>query len=178
MNKDFIEFKNKVIKLGHKTKYAVRQSFGVYDCYKWIRKHNWLSIGKPVSEKDYYAIIRGVNDYLAERLKEGKTVVFPYNMGKLELRKFEPNAYKKKNGSIKITHPVCWIDTLKLWYEDEEAYLNKTLVRSKAKTIYFIKYNKFGVDYENKVFYVFNLNRFIKRAIIKNANEGKLETLW
>ena len=32
------------------------------DAYKWIRKNKWLDIGSPVSEHDFYKIIRGIND--------------------------------------------------------------------------------------------------------------------
>ena len=32
--------------------------------------------------------------------------------------------------------------------------------------------------YENQVFYEFEVNRFIKRALVESINNGKTDTLW
>ena len=155
----------------------VTNSFGVYDAYKDIRKNGWYDIGKPISEHDFYAIIRGVNNLLAEELSNGREIVFPARMGKLELRKNETGV-SLVNGKLRIKYPVDWGETIRLWLEDEEARNSKTLLRDETKYIYKIKYVKFDANYENKSFYQFVLNRFIKKALKTNIKQGKIDTLW
>lgn len=176
--KTFEEFKRgKTSRKGCKGK--VTNSFGAYDVYKLVRKHHWYNIGRPITEKEYYAIIRGVNDLLAEELKEGRTVIFPIRMGKLELRKFKVGAFIS-DGKLKITYPPDWTETLKLWYEDEEARKKKIILRQKNEYVYHIKYCTKGNDanYNNKGFYQFTLNTFIKRALSKNIKQGKIDAIW
>ena len=69
----------------------VTNSWGVYDAYKLIRKNGWYNIGRPLKEKEFYAIVRGVNKLLAENIINGETVKFPEKMGLLELRKWVQN---------------------------------------------------------------------------------------
>ena len=157
----------------------VRNSIGVYDVYKAIRKHHWYNIGRPVTEKEFYAIIRSVNKLLAAEIALGNTVKFPYKMGKLELRKY-PVGVKIKDGKLKITYPVDWNETLKLWYRDAEAERQKILMRKENPFVYFIRYCTEGnqCNYPNKNYYQFATNTFIKKALNKNINKGKVDTLW
>ena len=155
----------------------VTNSWGVYDAYKVIRKHQWYDIGRPLKEHEFYSIVRGVNDLMAKEIVNGNIIKFPYNMGELELRKYKPEV-RIVDGKLKIGYPVNWDKTIKLWYEDEEARINKTLLRHEPKYIYHIKYNKYHAMYENQVFYEFEVNRFIKRALVESINNGKTDTLW
>lgn len=169
------EYKNSIH--GKPSKMKVTGSFGVYDAYKLIRKNHWYNIGKPVREKEYYAIIRGVNRLLAEELANGKTVVFPAWMGRLELRKYEKGV-SFVDGKLKNTYPVDWGKTLELWYEDKEAEQKKILIRDEQRWVFHVKYCKDDAAYENKTFYQFVLNRFIKKALKDNIKQGKIDTLW
>lgn len=152
-------------------------SWGIYDVYKSIRKHKWYDIGRPLKEHEFYTIVREVNKRLADNLANGDTVTFPCKMGKLELRKHEAGV-SIVNGKLRNTYPIDWLETLKLWYEDEEARKMKIKVRDEQKYIYRVKYCKDDATYENKVFYQFALNRFIKRALKENIKKGKTDTLW
>ena len=155
----------------------VSNSFGVYDCFKLMRKNHWYNIGRPLKEKEFYAIIRGVNKLLADNIVNGKTVKFPCRMGVLELRKHKAGA-TFIDGKLKINYPPDWSETLKLWYEDEEARRNKTILRLENPWVYSVKYLRFPATYENKMFYQFQLNTFIKRALKDNIKQGKIDTLW
>lgn len=155
----------------------VRNSFGVKDIYRHIRKNHWYDIGCPVTEKDFYAIIRNVNNMLAENISDGKLVVLPSKMGSLELKK-TPVGVRLKNGKLKITYPIDWKKTRELWEEDEEARKQNILVRFENDYVYYVHYRKFGATYNNKLFYHFVLNAFIKRTIKDNINNGKLDSLW
>ena len=157
----------------------VRNSLGVYDIYKKIRKNHWYNIGRPLTEKEFYAIIRGINKLLADEIAMGNTVTFPQKMGRLELRKY-PVGVKVKDGKLKITYPVDWNETLKLWYNDAEAERQKILMRNENPYVYFVKYCTEGTkcDYRNKFFYQFAINTFIKKALKRNIKQGKVDTLW
>lgn len=176
---DYNEFRNTVTKnrgIGKK-KAKVSHSWGVYDAYKHIRKNGWYDIGRPLKEHEFYTIVREVNRLLADNLALGETVVFPSRMGKLELRKHEVGV-SFVNGVLKNTYPIDWNETIRLWYEDKEAMEKRMKVRDEQKCIYRIKYCKYDATYENKIFYQFTLNRFVRRALKKNIKKGITDTLW
>lgn len=158
------DFRKKVLKVNESRRHKVNNSIGVYDIYKDIRKNKWLDIGRPVTEHEFYTIIRQVNDMLAENLLNGEDVVFPHRMGRLELRKRD-TYIRFKDGKLKTNMPIDWNETLKLWSEDDEAYESKTLIKAEEKEIYKVFYNKGKALYENKSFYNFKINRDIKRGL-------------
>lgn len=174
---EYKEFSNQIRKSRMPKQAKVRGSWGVYDAYKAIRKENWFDIGKPLKEHEFYSIIRGVNELFAEELSQGREMVFPNRMGKLELRKIKKGV-SIVDGKLKNTYPIAWHDTIKLWFEDEEARRNKTLLRNETEIVYHVKYNKYNANYENQCFYEFTLNRFIKQALKRNIDKGKIDTLW
>ena len=178
MEETFQEFKNRITNnKGSLKHYKITGSWGIYDAYKHIRKNHWYNIGRPLKEGEFYAIIRGINDLLAENIANGKTVKFPKKMGVLELRKHKAGAFFV-DGKLKINYPPDWSETLKLWYEDEEARRNKTILRLENPWVYSVKYLRFPATYENKRFYQFQLNTFIRRALKDNIKQGKIDTLW
>ena len=71
--------------------------------------------------------------------------------------------------------PIDWDRTLKLWYEDEESYKNKTLIKVEEKEIYKIYYNRNVAEFTNKSFYQFDINRELKKRLKQNIKEGKLD---
>lgn len=174
---DFKEFSTEVRNARTNKQAKVRNSWGVYDVYKFIRKKGWYDIGRPLKEHEFYSIIRMVNDLLAEELKQGNEVTFPCRMGKLELRKIQVGV-SLVDGKLKNTYPINWHETLQLWFEDSEAKANKTLLRRNEEYTYFIRYNKYAADYENQSFYQFAVNRFVKQELYRNISKGKIDTLW
>ena len=75
------EFRRQVLKVEGPRVHKVNNSYGVYDAYKYIRKNKWLNIGRPLTEHEFYSIIRTVNNYLASSFIEGYTIKFPHRMG-------------------------------------------------------------------------------------------------
>ena len=174
---DYRTFLDDIQKRCQKKNFKISGSFGVYDAYRKIRKHQWYDIGRPLKEKEFYAIVRGINNMFAEEISNGNTVTFPERMGKLELRKKQCGA-SLVNGKLKVTYPIDWSNTLKLWFEDEEAKNEKVLLRQKEDHVYRVKYCKYDANYENKSFYEFALNRFIKKALKDKIKKGLTDTLW
>lgn len=174
---DFKEFQEIVQKKRTKKKAKVSNSWGVYDAYKHIRKNGWYNIGRPLKEHEFYSIIRGINNLLAEEIVKGNDIHFPHGMGKLELRKGKREAYLKE-GKLVVTYPIDWNKTLKLWYENEEARNKKILIRRETEYVYKVKYNKHAAQYKNQCFYEFDTNRFIKQKLKENIIKGKADSIW
>ena len=170
------DFRKTVLKVNDSRIHKVTGSLGVYDAYKHIRKNKWFNIGRPLTEHEFYSIIRRVNEYLAYNLLHGHDIILPNRMGRLELRK--TNTYiKLDNGKLKTNLPIDWDRTLQLWQEDEEAYNNKTLLKIEQKELFKCQYNKDLANYKNKSFYQFSLNRDLKKRISKKIKNKELDAL-
>ena len=165
------DFRKKVLKVNKPRLHKVRNSNGIYDAYKWIRKNKWLNIGRPLTEHEFYTIIRQVNNELAYSLIRGDDINLPNRMGRLELRKYDAKIRVDSNNKVITNLPIDWDRTLKLWSEDEEAYKERILIKMEEKEIFKVFYNKKSANYENKSFMQFDVNRDIKRSLtqqIKN----------
>ena len=168
------EFRRKVLKVDHSRNHEVKNSIGVYDIYKHIRKNKWYDIGQPITEHQFYTIIRQVNNVLADNLLKGNDIVFPNKMGRLEVRKFEP-IIRFDDNKLTVRLPIDWDRTLKLWLEDEEAYKERTLVKMEEKEIFKVCYNKTRADFQNKGFYQLQINRDLKIALKKKIKLGNFD---
>ena len=175
MINSYKDFKSAIQGLQNTRTHKVTNSLGSYDAYKYIRKNKWFNIDRPLTEHEFYQIIRRINNYLAEELINGNDVIFPNRMGKLELRKRNSLPIIDKNGNLKVTYAIDWDSTLKLWYEDEEAFNNKTLVRLPERNIFRIKYNKNTANYNNKSFMEFQVNRNIKVRLKQKIKNNEID---
>ena len=170
--KEFIEEQKKVT--GPRV-HKIKGSLGVYDAYRWIRKNKWLNIGRPLKTEEFYDIIREVNKYLAKELIEGNDVVFPERMGEIGLRRRTPFIKFDSQNKLKTDLKVDWNATLKLWYEDEESFNERKLVRMEEKDIFKVYYNKHPANYKNKFFYEFRINRDIKVKLKEQIKAGQID---
>lgn len=173
-DKELTDFLNSIRKVNEPRTHRVNNSLGVYDSYKWIRKNKWLNIGRPLTEHEFYSIIRKVNDYLADSFLQGNDIKLPHRMGRIELRKYDVRI-SFDGEKVKTNLPIDWDRTLKLWYEDEEAHKEKTLVKMEEKEIFKVYYNKHSAGYNNQAFYEFNTNRELKRRLKQKIKEGKID---
>lgn len=173
-NKGLVDFLNSIKKVNESRKHKVTNSLGVYDAYKFIRKNKWFNIGRSLTEHEFYSIIRKVNDYLADNFIHGSDIKLPCRMGRIELRKYDARIAIDE-GKVRTNLPIDWDKTLKLWYEDEESYKNKTLVKMEEKEIFKVYYNKQLADYNNQTFYEFSANRDLKRRLKRRIKEGKID---
>lgn len=169
--KDFI---NSVRKVSEPRVHKVKNSYGVYDYYKYYRKNKPNDSKYVLSESQYFSIIRKINEHLVDEILNGNDVVLPSRLGRLEVRKRKGRIYFDK-GKLKSNLPIDWDKTLKLWYEDEEAYKNKTLVKIEEKEIYRLYYNRGLAEFTNKSFYQFNFNRELKRRLKTSIKDGNID---
>lgn len=171
---EYEDFRDTVKKVNLSRVHKITNSIGTYDIYKIIRKNSWEGIGRPVSEKDFYTIIREVNKQIARMLVSGQEIKFPARMGTLELRK-KPSRIEIIDGKLVTNLPIDWDATLKLWHEDKEAYDEKILVRYENEAIFKILYDKSTATYKNKSFYDFRPTRTIKKQISRLVKANKLD---
>lgn len=165
------EFLNKIKKVKESRHHKVNNSYGIYDGYKFYRKNKPKDSKYVLTESQYFAITRKVNEFLAEAIINKEDVVLPFELGRIEVRKNEANI-KWDGRKVKANLSIDWDRTLKLWYEDEEAYKNKTLIKIEEKEIYKIYYNRNLAKYTNKSFYQFKFNRELKKRLKFNIKEG------
>ena len=171
MIEDFI---NRVKKVKGSRKHSVVNSWGVYDAYRYIRKNKWFDIPRPLSTKEFYKIIREVNKLLANNLNEQLPIKFPHRLGELELRKY-PKKITIKDNKLKTNLPIDWKSTLSLWYNDEESYNNRVLIKKECDYIYRIFYNKSNALFTNKTFYQFKPNRQLKINLVNNIVNNNID---
>ena len=166
-------FRREVLKVDKPRVHKVKNSLGIYDAYKWLRKNKWLDM-EPISEHDFYAIIRAVNKALAKSFLHLGSINLPLRMGEIILRKYHPSI-TSQDGKIKTNLPVDWDSTLQLWSEDKESYKKRTLIRLEEKEVFKVLYDKSKALYNNKSFYTLELNRDIKLSLKKQLKNGLLD---
>ena len=173
-NKGLADFLNSIKKVNEPRIHKVKNSYGVYDGFKYYRKNRPKEHKYVLTESQYFSIIRRVNELLGEALINGEDVTLPYRLGRLEIRKYEAKI-TTDGKKVRTNLPIDWDRTLKLWYEDKESYKNKTLIKVEEKEIYKVYYNRNVAEFTNKAFYQFDVNRELKRRLKQNIKEGKLD---
>ena len=168
------EFRKEILKVDQPRKTTINNSYGVYDAYKYYRKNKPKDPKYILSESQYFAIVRQINLLLVQDLLEQKDIIFPYSMGRLEVRKSIPKVYIE-DGKVKSTYPIDWDGTLKLWYEDQESRENKTILKKKEREVFRIMYNKSKAFYTNKNYFEFKVNRALKLALRDVIRQGNFD---
>lgn len=148
-----------------KKEYNIRNSWGVYDFYKYYRKTKPKDPKFIISDVQYYSIFRRVNELLVDSLVRTGELDFPYKMGKLIVLKKTLKSWIAPNGNRYTSRRVNWDKTLELWYNDEEAYRNKTLLYYESDERLTIRYNKTRAEFKNKYYYEFKPSRDIDRRV-------------
>lgn len=170
-------FRKKILKIGVKGHlHKIRNSVGIHDIYKMLRKNKWLNIGRPLTEHEFYTIIRQVNNNIADNIKKGNTIELPSFMGTFETIKYK-SSIKFVNGRLKTNLPIDWNRTLKLWENDKEAFRNKTVLRYELNYIYKLRYNPYKARFINKTVFQFKFMRTVRQGISKEIQKGKMDAI-
>ena len=176
---EYKEFRRKILKLNEKRKHKVKNSYGVYDGFKYYRKNRPNEKKYVLTESQYFSIIRSVNNLMCDELLQSNDVVFPLRMGKLEIRK-KPVTLRIKDNKLINPMPIDWDKTLRLWAEDEDSYNSRTLIRIEEKEVFIILYNKHNANYNNKLYYQFDINRQLKQRLKDLIKQNEIDAfeLW
>lgn len=176
---NYEDFRREILGLNRNRNHKIKNSYGVYDGFKYYRKNRPKKKEFVLTESQYFSIIRSVNNLMVGELLKSNDVDFPHRMGRLEVRK-KPTTLKIVDGKLINTMPIDWDRTLRLWAEDEESYKNKTLIRFEEKEIFLIFYNKHDCDYNNKVFYHFSINTQLKQRLKDMIKQNEIDAfeLW
>lgn len=105
----------------------------------------------------------------------GNDVRLPKSMGTIEIRKYDRRVRLGMDGKIHTNLPIDWDKTLKLWYEDEEAFRDKTLVRVEENEIFKVYYNRESATYNNNSYYEFLFNKDLKIRLKQRIKEGLID---
>ena len=171
---EYNEFLKDIKKVSNERHHKVNNSYGSKDAFHYYRKIKPNDSKYVLTDCQYLKIIRLINDELRKSLIEGKDVLLPERMGRLELRKSK-NSIKFVDGKLKTNLPVNWDATLKLWYNNPFSKNKKQLVRQETIETYRVYYNKNKANYNNKSFYEFSTNREIKVGLKKNIKLNKID---
>lgn len=171
---EYNEFIKSIKKVNNNRNHKVTNSYGSKDAFKYYRKIKPNNSKYVLTDCQYLHIIRSVNDCLRDYLLEGKDVLLPERMGRLELRK-TTSKIKFENGKVKTNLPVDWNATLKLWYDNPMCKNKKQLVRQENIETFRVFYNRAKANYNNKSFYEFSTNRELKLGLKKNIKLNKID---
>jgi len=172
MNERSTEFLEEVGIIGTRN-FKVRNSWGVYDYFKYYRKNRPKDKKYVLTEGQYYKIIRMVNSLLAEELLNNHYLMLPHKMGELEIFQTKVRSYIV-DGKVKTNRSIDWDETLKLWFEDEQMRKEKRLMYKESTHVPRFRYIKTKAKYPNRAFYEIKLNTELKRKICKSFDNKLL----
>ena len=149
------------------------ESYRMYAVY-----HEFKETHKDITYMQYSKVIGDINEILIRHLLAGEQIVFPLGMGSLDIRVIKW-AVGVNNGKLYTTLPVDWNSTKKLWAENPECKVKKTLIRFEPADSYVFYYSKYKAKYVNKEFYNFYVPLSVRKRlnkIIKSGVELKVPT--
>lgn len=173
MKQSFEEFSKQV--RSKPKEYKIKNSWGVYDYYKYYRKNKPKDRKFVLTESQYFAIIRRTNQMLAENLLNYSFIQLPLHFGRIEIRKIDATPRIGRTGEKIHNRIVDWDKTLKLWYEDPQAYTDRILIRHECRDIFKVVYNKSKAIYTHKSYYLFKTNDTLQSRISQKARDGRLD---
>lgn len=154
--------------------YNATNSWGVHDAFNWYL-HNKQQYGYTLKARQcgiYYRILRSVGQKIGSLIAKGEEITLPEHFGTIGIRKWIPKTRINKDGTIKDSYRVLWNETLKLWYEDEEAYKEKRLIKAINNTDnYMIQWSR-DIRLKYNPYLLFQLQQKIKSVLGTNIRRG------
>ena len=157
-----------------KRNFKVTGSYTTKTIWRWLKKNKFLDIGTELSEHDFSLIIKTVNKELVNSILSHHDAVLPINMGRIEIRKYEPTIEFTDSG-IKTNLPINWKRTLELWESNSQAKEKKTLVRHETSMLYRILYSRKKAIYKNKSIYKFIPHVRFKKELSKKILNNEID---
>lgn len=167
----FEEFKQSII--NKERHFKVQNSWGVYDYFKYYRRTKPAGSKWVLTDGQFYRLFRGVNKLLAQELEKTGHLSLPYNMGELFVLQKKTRSFIV-NGKVRTNRYVDWDETLKLWYEDDDARKRKCLIYKDVPQKSVIKFSKKAAMFSNKSYYEFTINRFLRNRCFQKTSSQLL----
>lgn len=175
MEESYTEFINKIKKVKGPRHHSITNSIGIHDAMTYYRNNRPKESKFVLSPGEYYNIIRSINKRLGETLLKGTSIKLPYRMGSLYIQKKTREPKLDINGKLIYRAPIDWHSTLKLWYDSQEDYLNKTILKTTDKIVYKFIYDKRLVQYQNHTVTQFNPTRELKHKLKQLVKRQSLD---
>ncbi len=171
----FEDFRAQTIKLNSPKKFSIRNSYGNRFIWRYLVKNKKID-PHIITESKFGEIIKETHKAIIKYILDGHDIKLPHGMGTLEIRKriLSPRLINNRLANV---FPVDWGTTLKLWYQDEKARENKTLVRQEGRVVFKVYYNKKNAQYANQVFYKFTTARGFKLLLKQRALDNNIDSL-
>lgn len=165
---------------GVRGKNIISGCYGIYNYWLYYNKIKPKTDKYKITWKEHSDIIHAVHRELKEEIFNTGSFDLPYNIGSLVLIKGADQFVKFKDGEVKIPHTyvIDWDRTHELWYNDEEAYANRTLIRFEVKNMYHIVFNKKHGSFKNQSYYKFRTVRNFKKDVAKRAKNNTLDNFF
>lgn len=168
------EYFRQILKLGEKRQSKISNSYTVIEVYRYLYKIGYFKNIEMTKEK-FYSIWSKVTSYMSEGLSKGEEYKLPFGMGSLELRKGKSRVFITDRKLVYRYKEIDWNTTLNLWYDDDEARQNKTLVRYEKRYGYRIFHSKFNATCHNLMYFRFRTMDSLKCKIDKQVSEEDLD---
>ena len=159
-----------------KRNHKIKSDYGMNDYYKRYKS----KIDNPVSKELYSTIIKDFNGHVRKKMAiKGTEYVFPFRLGKMELRKIKTEVKIDENGNIVNKLPVNWKETNKLWEDTPSAKERGIKIRYTNEHTdgytFKIFYLRSKANYKNKSMYQMQFNRDMKRSLSRSIFQGKID---
>lgn len=151
--------------------------YGVNDYYRDFKKKNK---GTTITRKVYGDVIKDFNSFLRNSLSlQGREIILPNKLGRVELRKTKTEVKIAEDGSIKNNMAINWKETIKLWNSSQQAKDKKTKIRFTNEHTnsytFRVSYLKARADYKNKSIYSIKFNRTLRRTLSTSIFKGNID---
>lgn len=164
------EFRDSIKKVSTKRNHRIKNSYGVDNYYSYYRTHST----NKIDQKLYRQILHQINLEIIEQLFYNKIFSLPKSLGTISIVK-EPLRFCMYNNKLVSNRGVNWDRTLKLWYEDKDAYSNRVIVRKEYQNRFKFKYRQCQ-SLKNCRYIRFIPNRYIKLKLQRLVSEEDYDT--
>lgn len=176
MEQTFEDYLKEAKNVNSNRKHKITGSQNTISGFHYYRKIRPQEKEFVLKDKEYLSIIREMNNLVVDYLVENKSIRLPAGFGKLEIIKTETKSWIDDTGKFISSKKIDMNSTFKLWYEDEESRLNKTLVRHDDEFIFRIKYPQNGRMYKYNGYFSIRFNRQLRHKLMLSIKTGNYDT--
>jgi len=176
MDIEFSEFIKKVKKVDQPRNHKVKNSIGTKSAYEYYRRNKPKEKEFVLSYNDYSSIVNEMNTLWVDKLLSKGELLLPEGLGHIKISKLETRVTIDSNGRLRTTRPVDMASTLKLWYEDKDAYENKVKLRFDDEYRFKITHSTRKSKFKNCTYFKFQPNRNLKQKMRRLIESGNFDT--